>query len=171
MKTDTILIGIVEGAHGVRGEMKIKPLTDDPSRFYDLDEVTLRTSGGEKTYPIELVRLHKGKVLLTLEGVPDRTAVEKLFRAEVIIPKDEAAPLAEDEYYIEDLVGLEVVDSAGEKIGAVTQILQTSGTVDTVVIKTAEKTIYVPARKLYFTGVDIPAGKVTAEIPEDFYTL
>ncbi|MDO4289201.1 MAG: ribosome maturation factor RimM [Eubacterium sp.] len=171
MKEELMIIGKVLGAHGIRGELKVQPLTDDPGRFYDLDGVYLEKGGKRQAYNIELVRLHKGNVLLTLEGIADRNASEKAAAAMVCIDREDAVDLEEDEYFIEDLIGMTVLDEGGQVVGKVKNIIQTSGTVDTVEIVTADKTVYVPARKVYFKQVDLAAGKIVAAIPEELLTL
>lgn len=76
-------------------------------------------------------RLHQGKVLLRLTGIADRTAAEKLRGQTVEIPRDEAQPLDEDEFYIADLIGASVFGSDGERIGRLGDVLQTTGGNDT----------------------------------------
>ncbi len=171
MKEELMIIGKVLGAHGIRGELKVQPLTDDPGRFYDLDTVYLEKNGKKQAYDIDLVRMHKGNVLLTLDGINDRNASEKTIGAFVRIDREDAVDLDEDEYFIEDLIGMMVYNEQGDQIGKVKGIIQTSGTVDTVEIVTKEKTIYVPARKVYFKQVNLSEGKITADIPEELMTL
>ena len=173
MQKQTIAIGRVLGAHGVRGELKVEPLTDDPGRFYDLDEVIIDDGRMKALYPIELVRIHKGKVLLTLEGITDRNQSEKLRGAMLEINREDAVDLEENEYFIEDLIGMAVHDVNSGLLGHVKNVIQTSGTVDTIEIELADtsRCIYVPARQIYFPKVDIPSGIVTADIPEDLMHL
>ncbi|MEG0075154.1 MAG: ribosome maturation factor RimM [Eubacterium sp.] len=171
MKNEMMMIGKVLGAHGIRGELKIYPLTTDPGRFYELNSVFLCHDGKKKQYEIELVRLHKGNILLTLAGVSDRNTSEKLMGQMVAINRDEAVTLSEDEYFIEELIGMNVVDPESNTVGVVTDVLQTTGSVDTVEIKTPEKMLYIPARKVYFLKVDVAAGLITADIPESLKTL
>lgn len=168
---NTITIGKIAGPHGIKGEMKVMPMTDDPGRFYDLETVTILRETGQETYAIELVRLHKGKVLLTLSGITDRNQVEELTGALITISRNESVALEADEYFITDLIGLSVIDQKGTVIGEISDILKTSGAVDTVEIQTKDKPLYVPARKLYFKDIDFDKRQVTAEIPGEFYTL
>lgn len=168
---DKMLIGEVTGVHGIRGELKIRPLTDDPGRYYELDVLTLRLKGKETTYPIELVRLHKGNVLLTLKGIRDRDMAEDCKGAEVLIDRDEAVDLEEDEFFITDLIGMTVKAPDGQTIGRVGNILQTTGSVDTVEINGPDKPIYVPFRKIYFISFDFENGEIQADIPVELMEL
>lgn len=172
MKNNRIIIGKVLGAHGIRGELKVLPLTDDPGRFYELESVYVNDGKTVTERDVELVRLHKGRVLLSLEGIGDRNQSEALKDALLEIDRDEAVALEENEYFIEDLIGMTVQETDGTLIGHVKDVLQTSGTVDTVEIRLQEgRMIYVPARQVYFTAVDLEAGVITAAIPEELKNL
>lgn len=168
---DKIIIGEVIGVHGVRGELKIRPLTEDPGRFYDLDTLILVSRGKTRSYEIEMIRLHKGNVLLSAEGITTREQAEKLRGALVEIDRKEAVELAEDEFFVADLIGMTVVDAAGTVLGTVAGILDTTGSVDTVEIQMDGRSVYVPFRKAYFKAFDFEGNQVTADIPPVFLTL
>ncbi|MEG0378255.1 MAG: ribosome maturation factor RimM [Eubacterium sp.] len=172
MKKETMIIGKILGAHGIRGELKVYPLTSDPGRFYELEQVYVGEENKQQTaHEIELVRLHKGNVLLTLKGINDRNASEKLIGRMVSINREDAVTLSEDEYFIEELIGMNVIDIDGKVIGVVKDILQTTGSTDTVEIKTPEKIICIPARKVYFLKVNVSEGIITVDIPEELMAL
>lgn len=171
MKKETIIIGKILGAHGIRGELKVYPLTSDPGRFHELESVYVGEDSKQAVYEIELVRLHKGNVLLTLKGISDRNASEKMIGRMISINREDAITLSEDEYFIEELIGMNVIDTEGQAVGVVSDILQTTGSTDTVEIKTAEKTIYIPARKVYFLKVNVAEGIITVDIPEELMAL
>ena len=167
----TMMIGEVTGVHGIRGELKIRPITDDPGRFYELDEIILTKGNQSKSHPIEMVRLHKGFVLCALEDIKDRNLAETFKNYEVRIPREEAVDLDEDEFFISDLIGLAVADPAGRPIGKVKDVLTTTGSVDTIEIKTDSKTIYVPFRKEFFAEINFENNLITADIPDDYFEL
>lgn len=171
MKKETMVIGKILGAHGIRGELKVYPLTDDPGRFYGLDTVYVQHGQKQECCEVELVRLHKGNVLLTLKGVSDRSQSEKLIGRTVAVDREDAVALEEDEYFIEDLIGLDVTDTDGAPVGVVKDVIQTAGSVDNIEIKTPEKLVYVPARKIYFLKVDFENKRITADIPEELMNL
>ncbi len=164
-----IIIGRILGVHGIKGELKVQPLTDDPGRFYDLDEVILIDGKSEASYKIINCRLHKTNVLLVLDGITSRNDAEALTGREIGIPREQAVALAEDEFFIEDLLGLPVYND-GQLLGKITDVMQAGG-VDVYTI-TAEKKVYcVPARKLYFTDINIKASRIDASIPQEILDL
>lgn len=160
----TILIGRVQGAHGVQGELKVQPLCDDPHRFSDLEEVILTKGNRQMTHAIDQVRYHKGSVLLVLADVEDRTAAELLKGYECHIPLALRRPLPPDRFYIEDLIGLDVYQG-DEHLGQVKEILQ-PGANDVYVVKRAEEVIYVPALKEVVRQVDLAAGRMDVDLPK-----
>ncbi len=107
-----LMIGQVIKPQGVRGEIKVLPLTDDPERFLDLARVFLDETGGE-ALAVRAARTREGYAYLCLAGVEDRDAAEALRGRELFVPRAEAAPLPEGRYYIADLIGMQVVDEAG----------------------------------------------------------
>jgi 16S rRNA processing protein RimM len=164
-----LTIGLVVGAHGLRGELKVAILTDDPQRFGLLDRVFV---GQEDENPvaraIEGFRLHKGRALLRLEGCYDRTAAEALRGYLVQIPSEEALPLKEGEYYEHQILGLEVWTASGEYLGELVEIIYT-GANDVYVVQPADangKDILVPALEDVVLDVDPDAGRLVVELPE-----
>ena len=103
-----LMIGQVIKPQGVRGEIKVLPLTDDPERFLDLARVFLDETGGE-ALAVRAARTREGYAYLSLAGVEDRDAAEALRGRELFVPRAEAAPLPEGRYYIADLIGMQVV--------------------------------------------------------------
>lgn len=164
-----IIIGRILGVHGIKGELKVQPLTDEPGRFYDLDEVILIHDKAATDYKITNCRLHKNNVLLFLENVKNRNEAEALIGREVGIPRELAVALSEDEFFIEDLLGLPVYND-GVLLGKITDVMQAGG-VDVYTI-TADKKVYcVPARKLYFTKINVTEGRIDASIPQEILEL
>ena len=95
-------VGTITSPHGVRGDLKVYPTTDDPERFLDLEKVILRKKAGgsgEETRKVSNVRFLKNMVILHLEGIPDRNTAELYRQCELYVPREEAVPLDEDEYY------------------------------------------------------------------------
>lgn len=173
MNEKKITIGLIQGVHGIHGEVKVKPLTDDPNRFFELKEVILEnTKKKEQLYQIEGVRLHKGLVLIKFETVNSRDESQALMRSYIKIYRDEAVDLEDGEFFIADLIGLSVCDTNWKLIGKITDVLQTTGTVNNLEIRLESgKVIYVPFREVYFKEIDLNNQKIRSEIPEEFYTL
>ncbi len=164
-----LTIGLVVGAHGLRGELKVAILTDDPHRFGLLDRVFI---GQEDESPVpravEGFRLHKGQALLLLEGCHDRAAAEALRGYLVQVTREEALPLEEGQYYEHQILGLEVWTASGEYLGELVEIIYT-GANDVYVVQPADaggREILVPALKDVVVDVDPDGGRLVVELPE-----
>jgi 16S rRNA processing protein RimM len=164
-----LAIGQIVGLHGVRGELKVEVLTDDPHRFGRLDEVFIGPDGEDAVaWPVSGYRLHKARVLLKLEGLDERTAAETFRGLLVQIPAEEVAPLEEDEYYEHQILGLEVWTRAGEYLGRIEEILYT-GANEVYVVRDAKLDrgeILIPAIGDVVLAVDLEAGRMEIDLME-----
>ena len=116
-----IIIGKITGAHGVRGELKVFPLTDDPRRFLKLKECIICGQNFEKPEDSSCTsaRLDRGSVLLKLDGVLDRDKAELLRGRFIAVQRENAVKLKKDNYFITDLKGLKVIDDDRGDLGSV----------------------------------------------------
>lgn len=122
---DLLVVGAIVGSHGIRGELKVRPLTEFPERIPKLRQLRLRFPDGRlATHRVRSARTHGEMVLFTLAGVEDRSAADALRGAQVVIEASEAPPLPEGRYYVHDLIGLRVVTPEGEELGTVSDVLQ-----------------------------------------------
>jgi len=119
-----LVIGQITKPHGVRGEVRVLPLTDRPERFTWLKEVYLDEEGSTLA-PVTGARVHQNFVLLKLAGYDTRDAADSLRGIRLAIPADQAIPLEEGEYYLHELVGMEVLTQAAEHLGAITDVIET----------------------------------------------
>lgn len=120
-----LVVGVFVGPHGLRGEVKLRPLTDFPERLPTLKLLRLRYPKGEEaSLRVRAARVHGEMILFTLEGVEDRDAADALRGAQVLIRADEATPLPEGRFYVHQLLGLRVLTPGGEELGRVTEVLQ-----------------------------------------------
>lgn len=119
-----IVIGQITKPHGVRGELRVKPYTDEPERFNWLEQVYVGETS-QRLMAVEKARVNQGMVLLKLTAVNDRTAAEALRGEWLMVPEDEALPLAEGEYYLFQLKGLAVFTVEGESLGTLTHVIET----------------------------------------------
>jgi len=136
---DMFEIGIIVKPQGIRGEIRVLPTTDDPTRFELLDEVFLRQAKSPTDAPLQKLtitasRLQKGVVVLTIKEIADRNAAEKLVGATLVIPDEWALPCDDDEYYVRDLIGCAAVDENGNALGTVADVFST-GANDVYVIQ------------------------------------
>lgn len=122
---DMLRVGVIASTHGVRGEVKVFPTTDDPSRFKQLKEVILDT--GKEHLPLEIqqVKFFKNMVILKFKGYDNINDIEKYKSKDLLIPRDQAVELEPDEYFITDLIGLEVRTEDGEILGTMKDVLET----------------------------------------------
>jgi 16S rRNA processing protein RimM len=158
----------VIGAHGIAGELKVKILTDDPQRFAVLERVFL---GLEDKDPIPWslagYRPHKSWALLRLDGCEDRTAAEGLRGYLVQVPREEAIPLEDGEFFEHQILGLEVWTASDTCLGEVTEIIYT-GANEVYVVRGADpghREILIPAIEDVVLNVDLEAGRLVVELP------
>ena len=127
-------VGQIVNTFGIKGEVKVTPFTDDINRFDDLEKVYVKTRREEKLYKVEGVRYHKNMVLLKLEGIENPEQGELLKNAYLEIDREDAIPLEEGQYFIVDLIGLDVYTDEGKLLGKVDDIYNT-GANDIYVVK------------------------------------
>lgn len=157
-------IGIITNTHALKGELKIKPTTDDPARFDNMSSITVLLKGERQSYNLNRVWHHKGMVMLKLAGIDDIDAAARLKGAEIIVSRAEALPLAEGEYYHADLLGLRVITDEGEELGTLSQIFDTGANDVYNVTPVQGKAILIPAIKQCILNVDIAAGVMTVHL-------
>ena len=155
-------IGRITKAHGIRGELRVFPTTDDPSRFELLigDNIKIKKNGAENFYKLTSVRLQKGIVIIKFAEINDRNAAETMIGAIICIPPEKALPLEQSEYYIRDLIGLRAESESGDFLGTLSDVLQT-GANDVYEIKTPDgESFLIPAIKDAIKAVLISEGKI-----------
>lgn len=118
---DILRVGKIVNTHGLKGEMKVIPLTDDPKRYNDLEFVLL----DGKEVKIESCKFQKDRVILKLEGINSIEEAERLKNKYLEIPREFAVELEEDTYFIADLIGCRVFDTEGKDLGEIYDVLQT----------------------------------------------
>lgn len=152
--TEWATIGQIVALFGVRGELKVRLLTDIPDRLQQLEFVYL--SPDQKKYGIEHVRPYKGEmVIIKLAGVDDASAAELLRQQSLLIPLSQLAKLPPDSYYQHDILGLTVSTLDNRKLGPIVDIIET-GSNDVYVIKGADgKQVLIPAIKAVVKQIDL----------------
>lgn len=161
---DLLQVGIITGTHGLKGEVKVFPTTDDKNRFKDLEEVLLNT--GKKMIPmkVEYCKFFKQFVFLKFEGYNDINDVEQFKRCPLLVTRENAVPLEEDEYYVADLIGLTIVDDSGVTLGELKDVIET-GANDVYEIKTPDgRSILLPAIKECILDVDLEEGIILVHL-------
>jgi len=162
--TDLIAVGEIIKAQGIKGEVKVVPLTDNPDRFGKLKRVFRKNAAGVEELRIENYRLFKGFVLLKLESVNDLDAANALGRGLIYIPRHERLKPPPGRYYLDEIEGLRVFTITGNYLGVVARILET-GANDIYSVRGETGEILIPALKSVVKEIDITAGKMIVELP------
>ncbi|MCA9916757.1 MAG: 16S rRNA processing protein RimM [Anaerolineales bacterium] len=122
--SELIVIGEITKPHGVRGEVRVKPHTDEPVRFTWLEQVYVGAEN-PRLMAVEQARLHQGMILLKFTDISDRFTAESLRGEWLMVSEEEALPLEEGEYFLFELEGLTVLTTDGETLGTLTSIIET----------------------------------------------
>ncbi len=161
---DFFKVGVITTTHGVRGEVKVFPTTDDARRFKRLKEVILDTGKEQLTLEIESVKFFKQFVILKFKGIDNINDVEKYRQKELYVPRKNAVRLSKDEYFIADLIGLKVLDEQEQEIGVMEDVMET-GANDVYVIRMNDgRELLLPAIKQCVLQVDVESGYVKVHI-------
>lgn len=168
-----VVIGKVLGAHGVRGALKVLPLTDHPERFFQMDRITLEGRGHERLdLELQDVAMNESKGLFIIDavGIDDRDTAEALRGRMLTIASSERAELEEDEYWIDQLIGLKVYNSSdGCQLGVLEDVL-TTGASDVYMIRLTDgRSGAVPAVGEFILDVDIEGGRMMIAVPEGLF--
>jgi 16S rRNA processing protein RimM len=162
---DYFVVGKIVGAHGVRGEVKISLMTDNPERFRPGARLLLESEEGLVPVEVDSARPHKGMMLVKLASVPDRTSAELLQWRRLLIPEEEAMPLGEHENYAHDLIGLRVETIDGEALGKIAEVLFAPAN-DVYVVAGPDGELLLPALRDVVLRVDLEEGKMLVQIPD-----
>jgi len=159
-----LVVGRIVRPWGVRGELKVEILTEDPARFEQLEAVYVGPQF--VSYRLEGARLHRGVVLLKLAGCDDRNAAEGLRDLLVQVAMEDALPLKEGEYWVHQIVGLEVWTTEGDLLGLVQEVLETAANDAYVVRDRSGREVLIPALRSVVLEIDLAAGRMLVELPE-----
>lgn len=168
---DLLQVGIIASTHGVRGEVKVYPTTDDPRRFRRLKEVVLDTGKEKMNLEIEGVKFFKQFVILKFKGLDNINDIEKYRQKSLYVTRKNAVRLQRDEYFIADLIGLKVQDEDGKELGTVKDVIET-GANDVYEVEMADgKSLLLPAIKQCILNVDVENGMMQVHVLEGLLDL
>lgn len=163
MMDNMIVIGKIGAPQGVRGEVRVIPLTDFPERFRELKTALLDDG---TSLPIASVRYHQQFVLLKFRGMDNRNDIEHLRGRLIKVERKDLVQLPDGHYYIFDIIGLEVYTEEEEYLGKVTDVLET-GSNDVYIVEQKDKQpLLIPALKSVVLQIDIPSGKMIVKLQE-----
>ncbi len=170
---DYIINGRIIGAHGIRGELKVVPLTDDSRRFLKMKDCYLCGPKLENLTPAKAksARIDKTNVLLKLEGVEDRDKAESLKGTYIAVSRADAVPLKKDSYYIADLIGLDISDDERGHLGKVCDCYETGANYILEIKRDKPKNLLLPFLKQFCYEVNVEEGYIKCRLPEGLYEL
>jgi 16S rRNA processing protein RimM len=155
-----IIIGKVIKPVGLKGEIKVIPLTDNPERFKLLKEISIIEENGKITiFEIEKVSIVKKAVNLKFKGINTKEQAQEFKNKEIGIDENQKFPLQDGYYYIHQILGLKAVDEEGELLGEVKDVLKNPGN-DIFVINKNNKDYLIPAVKEFIAKIDLNNGKI-----------
>lgn len=163
MQAQYIQIGEIVKPQGIRGEVKLRAMTSDMTRYARLEMVYLLEGGEYRPCKVLKGRASDGFAYLLLEGVTDRNQAEALRGREVYVDREHAIALSEDENFVCDLVGLTAVLTSGEVIGRLTDVLTPNSVCDVYVFDTPRGEMMMPALRRVVREVDVEAGRIVLD--------
>ena len=170
-----VAIALVLGSRGNRGEVVAVPLSDQPGRFARLREVYLFGPAGpgarHHRFEVENAWEHRGRIVLKLRGIDSISDAERWRGYEARIPRAERLPLPEGEYYQSDLVGFEVVEPGGRRLGRVRGFREHGGPALLEIEGERGEEMLVPFAKSICVAIDVEGKRIVVELPEGLEEL
>ena len=148
-------VGVITSTHGIRGEVKVFPTTDDPARFKKCKSVLLDTGKEHKEMKIESVKFFKQFVIIKFQGFDNINDIEMYKGKSLYVTRENAVKLKKDEYFIADLIDCKVVNEEEQEIGVLTDVMQTGANDVYVVQMTDGKELLLPAIKECVLDINI----------------
>jgi len=161
---ELLQVGIITAPHGVRGEVKVYPTTDDVRRFKKLKDVILDTGKEKKTLEIESVKFFKQLVILKFQGIDSMDDAQILRQKSLYVTRDNAVRLKRDEYFIADLIDLSVLDEDGTKLGRLKDVMETGANDVYVIAMEDGRELLLPAIKQCVLEVNLEEGYLKVHI-------
>lgn len=159
-------VGVITNTHGIRGEVKVFPTTDDPARFKKLKQVFLDTGKEYLEMEIEQVKFLKQLVILKFKGYDTINDIEKYKQKRLLVDREHAVKLKKDEYFIADLLGLSVYTESGGHLGTLKDVLQTGANDVYVVEMEDNKEVLIPAIRECILSVDLDKRRMQVHLME-----
>ena len=157
-------VGVISTTHGVRGEVKVYPTTDDVNRFKKLEKVVLDTGREYIDLEISGVKFFKNLVILKFKGIDNINDIEKYKGKDLLVHREDAVALEENENYVADLIDLKVVTDDGKVLGYFTEVMET-GANDVYVVETEDgQELLLPAIRDCILDVDLDEEVMTVHI-------
>ena len=158
-------VGVISSTHGIRGEVKVFPTTDDPVRFKKLKKVLLDTGREQLELEVQSVKFFKQFVIVKFKGIDNINDIEMYKGKRLLIPREDAVALGKDEYYIADLIGMEVFTEEG-RFGVLKDVMETGANEVYIIASDEHGEVLVPAIRQCILDVDIKEKKMKIHLME-----
>lgn len=162
-----IIIGHINGVFGTRGWLKAYSYTRPRENLLNYAPLLLNIDGHWQAMSVNAAQRHHGGLILCLDGINDRDAAAKLVRAEIAIERSQLPAAAPHEYYWSDLIGLKVLNLAGDHLGELVEMLET-GANDVMRVHGEDEYLIPFVTDIYVVAVDLSAGSLTVDWQPDF---
>lgn len=157
-------VGVITQTHGVHGEVKVFPTTDDPERFLDLEYVFLDIGKEKKKLTIQNVKFFKQFVILKFKGINNINDIEKYKRCALLVDRENAVELEEDEYFIADMIGMNVFTEDGELFGTLKDVIETGANDVYIINRKKYGEVLIPAIKECILDVNVKEGRMIVHL-------
>ena len=157
-------IGTITSTHGIRGEVKVFPMTDDNKRLKKLKECYIEYKNEWIPMTCKSAKFFKNMVILGFEGYDNINDIEKYKQCKLYVDRDHAVKLQKDEFFIADLIGLPVVTEEGKELGVLTEVIPTGANDVYVITDSHKKELLLPAIKECIKDIDIEHKKITVAL-------
>lgn len=163
---DLLQVGAIAATHGIKGEVKVFPTTDDVGRFKKGITLILETGKEQLNLEVEGVKFFKQFVILKFKGIDNINDIEKYKGRKLFVTRENAIKLKKDEYFIADLIGLFIIDEEGKQIGTLKDVMETGANDVYVVQMDEEQEVLIPAIKQCILEVNIEEGFIKVHMME-----
>lgn len=159
-------VGIISSTHGLKGEVKVFPTTDDAKRFKELKQVILLRNSIEEVLEVQCIKFFKKLVIVKFKGIDDINDILPYKGEPLYVTREQAVPCKEDEYFIADLIDLNVVDEEQKELGVIKEVIQT-GANDVYVVQLLNGgECLIPAIKECILKIDLEGGVMQVHLME-----
>ncbi len=168
MSDDKIIVGSIGGAFGVHGEVRLKSFCADPEAIADYTPLT--TEAGRTFNQVVLTGRMKNGFTARIDGVISKEDADALRNVSLYASRDVMPSLPDDEYYYADLIGLSVLDSGGEVLGTVKNVMDHgAGDLLEVAVPGQSETVLLPFTQAAVPTVDLASGRIIADPPDGLF--
>ena len=168
---DLLRVGVITQTHGIRGEVKVFPTTDDPMRFKKLKACVIQLKRETVQLEVQSVKFFKQYVILKFKGYDNINDIEQFVKKDLMVTRDNAVKCEPGEYFICDLIGLKVVTDDGKELGTLTEVLETGANNVYEVTTTNGKQVLIPVIDECILAHDMEAKTVTVHLLDGLLEL